>query len=658
MLVEVNNTLGERRLYWCPSTLQKPDNIIGAGLRHTWQKDFHVSPFNSRKGGYAMRALDPFEVDRDDYHMIDNRITLLSNHGKAKLVARVLSADKPLDPSMLSTWGSLKVLARWGWVGFATFPRIVFEAAQLYFVHKLHVWFRPEVRASSISQTPTRDERRLESFFRLYLADVAKTLPAGVELKYAAPFTPTKGPMATKWATMHSSHERQIEDTIFIRVTAPAFYSRMIYYDEMIQALYSEGVRCRDENRTVHLGNSGMLESVLCKHKMTMKVPLRTPVKALSVFRPNPPPASYPESSEKFLTSERAEADCNLHSAGLDTCVLAWCSRKERLIYTFILLKSGMNPVTARPATARLARQTKGRVVTVDYRLSPQVQFPVALLDLLLTYLALLYPPPGSLHTSVPSSSIVLTGESSGGALCLSLIQFILHLRRQQQTPYPRVPFHGRDVVVPMPAGVALLSTEADRTISLPSRDAYEHIDFLQEIPRANTPEQIPDHIWPSNPPRHDVYCHGSGYLHPMVNPAIAEDWRGCCPLWLSYGQERCLDGGKMVASTAASQGVPVQFFEYEGMPHIFPLMFSRFKQSEMCMREWADVCCKMAGASEFQSKAIVVASSKVPGDSVSELRLSDLFQLSREEAMAIIRAEADRRPLITRKDEIGRAAL
>jgi len=82
-------------------------------------------------------------------------------------------------------------------------------------------------------------------------------------------------------------------------------------------------------------------------------------------------------------------------------------------------------PATVRPATAALAKLTRGRCFSVDYRLSPQNSFPGALVDVLGAYLSLLYPPPGSYHKAVSSCSIVLAGESSGAYLVLALLLII-----------------------------------------------------------------------------------------------------------------------------------------------------------------------------------------------------------------------------------------
>lgn len=142
-------------------------------FKTTWTKDFHVSPFNSRKGNYTLNAHDPFASSspssppsslssskrRDQAIIVNNTITLTSSKQHAKLVARVFSTEPSLDPSSLGFIEEIKLVAGWWLVGFVTFPRILREAAKLFFRRKLHVWYRPEVLRQSIGRRETRDEK-------------------------------------------------------------------------------------------------------------------------------------------------------------------------------------------------------------------------------------------------------------------------------------------------------------------------------------------------------------------------------------------------------------------------------------------------------------------------------------------------------------------
>lgn len=169
MITEVNNTFGERHLYLLdgssptspPQTLDEGTLVSPtpkATFADYWTKEFHVSPFNSRKGGgYSQKAVNPFPTPKSA-PIIDIAITLKSSKDHAKLVARLFKIGSATELDALSWIGILRFIAAWGWVGFMTFPRILKEAYVLYFHKGLRVWFRPEVRASSLGRLPSETE--------------------------------------------------------------------------------------------------------------------------------------------------------------------------------------------------------------------------------------------------------------------------------------------------------------------------------------------------------------------------------------------------------------------------------------------------------------------------------------------------------------------
>lgn len=179
MILEVNNTFDERRMYLLKAEggYARANNsnevngeafVQGTNTKHekrkikfsdTWKKDFHVSPFNSREGSYAMIADDPRPPEALEKPLISNSITLLSSEGHPKLVARVFSDGSTIDPTGMTGRDVFTLLVRWGWVGFMTSPRILKEAWKLFFKHKLQVWYRPEVGQGSIARQPTAAER-------------------------------------------------------------------------------------------------------------------------------------------------------------------------------------------------------------------------------------------------------------------------------------------------------------------------------------------------------------------------------------------------------------------------------------------------------------------------------------------------------------------
>lgn len=134
-----------------------------------------------------------------------------------------------------------------------------------------------------------------------------------------------------------------------------------------------------------------------------------------------------------------------------------------------------------RPAVSKLAELTGCRCLSVRYRLAPQHPFPTALLDVLVTYLSLLNPPPGSFHEPVPASQILLVGDSAGANLCLALVQLILGFNRQNGSG-STVQFFGNHVALPLPAGLAAFSAWTDCTNSLPSMMPIKGMTISQQI--------------------------------------------------------------------------------------------------------------------------------------------------------------------------------
>jgi hypothetical protein len=82
-----------------------------------------------------------------------------------------------------------------------------------------------------------------------------------------------------------------------------------------------------------------------------------------------------------------------------------------------------LDPSTHRPSTKRIAKLTGGRVYSVRYRLAPQNPFPAALLDALVAYMTLLYPPSEAIHEPVLPENIVFSGDRY--VVCCRKLMFV-----------------------------------------------------------------------------------------------------------------------------------------------------------------------------------------------------------------------------------------
>lgn len=246
------------------------------------------------------------------------------------------------------------------------------------------------------------------------------------------------------------------------------------------------------------------------------------------------------------------------------------------------------DPSTHRTTVVELARLCRGRCLSVRYRLAPKYAFPSALLDAFLAYLSLLCPPPNSLHAPVPASQIVFAGDSAGGSIALSLLQLILQIQRSSSST---IRLHDQTISVPLPAGVATISSWVDLTHSMP---AYTNAlyDFLPSRRDHSAADSFPPcEIWPTEPLRGNIYCDNSMLCHPLVSSLAAQDWQKSCPLWFGYGQEMLVDEGRAVAARAAKQGVSVVWDEWEAMPHCFMQVLQHLPAAQKCKTQWVSFC-------------------------------------------------------------------
>ena len=271
-----------------------------------------------------------------------------------------------------------------------------------------------------------------------------------------------------------------------------------------------------------------------------------------------------------------------------------------------------------------MARATKARVASISYRLAPASPFPAQILDLLVAYASLLYPPPGAQYKAVAADRIVLTGNSAGANLCLALTRVLLELRRASPLG-PKISFHVREIQLPLPAGLTICSGWCDLCDALPSwREGGEN-DILVLLQPALLPKQPSDDIWPSNPPREHPYCAAALLDHELVSPAAVSDWTGAPPMWFACGgEDRGLDGNKIVASQAARSGVPVLWNEYVGMPHEFALLLGRLPQAKHCYASWAAACQRFAQGTARESSGWMI---KMPD--CEKVKVSDVAGLS-----------------------------
>ncbi|KAI9881493.1 MAG: hypothetical protein M1830_000056 [Pleopsidium flavum] len=282
MILEVNNTFDERRVYFLQesrlgedadgpehntSNDSNPNAHRDEAVRQphfstittrpgrfcrSWAKDFHVSPFNSRKGSYSLAAYDPLHPSMSGKGPIDNTITLDSTKAHAKLIARIFSTGPALDPAQLDARSTIRFIQSWWWVGFMTFPRILKEAGKLFLRKKLHIWYRPEVSKDSIPRHETELERTLEQYFRMFLEDLVRQSEHDVVVKYVAAGSHCRQEKIFYSAKSASNGTSNHVDTLIeLRVLTPAFYSSFIKHACVAEAFDAEMLCAIEEKRTL-----------------------------------------------------------------------------------------------------------------------------------------------------------------------------------------------------------------------------------------------------------------------------------------------------------------------------------------------------------------------------------------------------------------------
>lgn len=333
MVLEVNNTFDERRLYLLRASNDDDKATAhdwqGGGQKtqvftDTWTKDFHVSPFNSRKGSYSLKALDPVAAFQETGHVkIDNTITMNSSKDHPKIVARVYSEGVPVDPHRISPWQLARFIAAWWWVTFATFPRIVWEAQKLFFRRKLHVWYRPEVTDSSIGRTYTDDERILEEFFRSFLTDVVEHGSKALRVIYEPAHN--EGEETVLYSPGFTYEEDHMR-TLTIKILSPSFYSRFVHYAHAKEAFDRECLTTDEKNRTLTVSGAHALSELVetlqtrAQHKAPQRQSTLETLRWNLLRRLRCPPAvaSYPSHSGKQVSDYSIQDIRTFHFSELD----------------------------------------------------------------------------------------------------------------------------------------------------------------------------------------------------------------------------------------------------------------------------------------------------------------------------------------------------
>ncbi len=210
-----------------------------------------------------------------------------------------------------------------------------------------------------------------------------------------------------------------------------------------------------------------------------------------------------------------------------------------------------------RAYSSHLAAVIGARIVTIDYRLAPEHPYPAALEDVVAAYRALL-------DEGVPSSRLVVAGDSAGGGLVASMALI------------------ARTEGLPRPAGVVCCSPWADLTVTAASYETNATTDRLFSHESAAAAAAM--------------YLSGHDPLDPLVSPVFG-DWEGGPPMLVQVGDvEVLLDDALRLAARAHDAGVDVTLHVEPEMPHIWPMSYPAFPEAVAAVEEIAAFVHRVTG--------------------------------------------------------------
>ncbi|WP_299031145.1 alpha/beta hydrolase [uncultured Sulfitobacter sp.] len=191
------------------------------------------------------------------------------------------------------------------------------------------------------------------------------------------------------------------------------------------------------------------------------------------------------------------------------------------------------SPSTHSAMVASLAQRIGARGVMPKYRLAPEAPFPAAPDDVRAAW-------EGLLRSGVTPESIVVGGDSAGGALAFGLVASL----RAEGAPMPGAVF-GFSPLTDLTHSGESFRTNAEADVVLPAESA----DKLGAL-----------------------FLRGASPETPSVSPLFG-DFEGAPPAWITVGDtEVLLDDGRRLAEKLRSQGVDTTLQVERDLPHVWPI--------------------------------------------------------------------------------------
>ena len=122
--------------------------------------------------------------------------------------------------------------------------------------------------------------------------------------------------------------------------------------------------------------------------------------------------------------------------------------------------------------------------------------------------------------------------------------------------------------------------------------------------------------------------------------------------MWFGVGEECVADSCKVIAQTAARDGVCIWWEQYEAMPHCWPLLMPRFPHALHAFRSWGESCRRFVKSEDLQTKGVWIGVETLEE---SYTAVSNLTCITPEEVTDMIKAKAKTRKIFYGKSTDAR---
>lgn len=165
----------------------------------------------------------------------------------------------------------------------------------------------------------------------------------------------------------------------------------------------------------------------------------------------------------------------------------------------------------------------------------------------------------------------------------------------------------------------------------------YDYLSPPKDEPASlSIRSEMVDEVWPTDPPRVEMYVDASAVIHPLVSPLAVkkELWKGNPPMYLTVGNETIEDECCIVARRMRSVGTDVVFDGFEGMPHCFSIMMPNQPAGKRSWQGLARFCNEVIEKGKVESKALWVEPFTLKERAVEFDKISDVTDEQVEELM------------------------